>query len=402
MWQSIDIISCLTRQGRQEENLNSCKMIIDNILIKLYDYIIKMWKSVRRGNSCQAEYLWHIASIFTKNMLADRYLMWEDFSIACTLTDIICERNVFILISGFAGKEERMSKSREKKDTVEKEFVAFPDIAVDVINVLLYHGDAVTNEKTLLAAPTESVYQGKERLRSQYEDLCKYELAAGRINLIYLIANQSRVDRKMLLRKAGYTGGVYREQYEEKTKEIYPVIEFVLYWGDARWKSSRDIRQMFKKKRLPEKAWEYIDNLKLHVFEMRYLPEETRKLFQSDMRIVVDFLAEKEHYFSDRKVVHKAALIKMIKVLSGENDIDDIENWMEKQGVREEDEITVCELFDQYVRQGRQEGEKSGEARRLVEDVENVMKFFKVTLEKACEGLGTTVSGYEEAKKYSS
>ena len=180
------------------------------------------------------------------------------------------------------------------------------------------------------------------------------------------------------------------------------MIEFVLYWGDARWKSSRDIRQMFKKKRLPEKAWEYIDNLKLHVFEMRYLPEETRKLFQSDMRIVVDFLAEKEHYFSDRKVVHKAALIKMIKVLSGENDIDDIENWMEKQGVREEDEITVCELFDQYVRQGRQEGEKSGEARRLVEDVENVMKFFKVTLEKACEGLGTTVSGYEEAKKYSS
>ena len=33
---------------------------------------------------------------------------------------------------------------------------------------------------------------------------------------------------------------------------------------------------------------------------------------------------------SDRKIVHKAALIKMFKVLSGENDIGDIDKWMEE------------------------------------------------------------------------
>ena len=75
----------------------------------------------------------------------------------------------------------------------------------------------------------------------------------------------------------------------------------------------------------------------------------------------------------------------------------------------------MCELFDQYVRQGReegwregkteglregrQEGRMEGEARRLVADIENAMRFFQVTLEKACEGLGTTVGGYEEAKR---
>lgn len=37
-----------------------------------------------------------------------------------------------------------MGKTREKKDTVEKDFVAFPDIAADVINVLLYQGEMVT------------------------------------------------------------------------------------------------------------------------------------------------------------------------------------------------------------------------------------------------------------------
>lgn len=59
----------------------------------------------------------------------------------------------------------------------------------------------------------------------------------------------------------------------------------------------------------------------------------------------------------------------------------------------------MCELFDQYERKGIIEGEKRGEARRLVADIENAMKFFQVTLEKACEGLGTTVGRYEEAKK---
>ena len=78
------------------------------------------------------------------------------------------------------------------------------------------------------------------------------------------------------------------------------------------------------------------------------------------MRIVVDFLAEGDGYRSDRKIVHKAALIKMIKVLSGEMDTEDIEKWMEEQEIREKDEVTVCELFDQYERKGRVAGRIEG------------------------------------------
>ncbi len=256
-----------------------------------------------------------------------------------------------------------MGKKEEKKDTVEKEFVSFPDIAADTINVLLYEGKKIADAKKLLAGPTETIYQGGENLRSQYEDLCKYELVDGKINVMYLIANQSRTDGKMLLRKAGYIGGVYREQYENKTQNIFPVVEFVLYWGNHRWRSSRDIRRLFRERKIYDDTWKYIDELKLHVFEMRYLPEETRKLFQSDMRIVVDFLAEGNGYRSDRKIVHKAALIKMIKVLSRETDTEDVEKWMEEQEIREEDEVTVCELFDQYERKGERKGMEKGENR---------------------------------------
>ncbi len=254
----------------------------------------------------------------------------------------------------------KMNKTREKKDVVEKEFVSFPDIAADVINVLLYEGKEIVQADHLRSGPTETIYQGWEILRSQYEDLCKYELSDGKIRLMYLIANQSVTDGKMLLRKAGYVGGIYREQYEEKMQDCFPVIQFVLYWGIPGWKSGRELGKLFGKRNFPEETWKYIDELRLHIFEMRHLPEETRKLFQSDMRIVVDCLAEGNGYRSDRKIKHKAALIKMIKVLSGETDTEDVEKWMEEQGIREEDELTVCELFDQYVRQGRIEGIAAG------------------------------------------
>ena len=66
-----------------------------------------------------------------------------------------------------------MSETNEKKDIVEKEFVTFPDVAADVINVLLYQGERMADNDSLMAGHTESVYQGKKKLRNQYEDICK-------------------------------------------------------------------------------------------------------------------------------------------------------------------------------------------------------------------------------------
>ena len=260
-----------------------------------------------------------------------------------------------------------MGKPREIKDLVEKDFLSYPDIAADVINALLYQGRRVTTAGSLLAGPTESIYQGKKRLRNQYEDVCKYEMVNGKINLMYLIANQSRTDGKMLLRKAGYTGGAYRNQYEHGTQSPFPVVEFVLYWGIPRWRGSRDSRRLFRRRIIMEDTWNYIDEMKLHVFEMRHLREETRKLFHSDMRIVVDFLAEGSGYRSDRKIVHKAALIRMIRVLSGDTDTEDVEQWMNQQGIGEEDEIKVCELFDQYERRGLARGREEGRTEGIAE-----------------------------------
>ena len=55
---------------------------------------------------------------------------------------------------------------QESKDIVEKEFISFPDIAADVINVLLYQGNEITTAESLLDGPTETIYQGIGRLRN--------------------------------------------------------------------------------------------------------------------------------------------------------------------------------------------------------------------------------------------
>ncbi len=164
----------------------------------------------------------------------------------------------------------------------------------------------------------------------------------------------------MLLRKASYVGGIYREQYEKKTQNRFPVIELVLYWGKGKWTGGRSTHELFEGKKLPVRTMSYVDDLKLHVFELRNLPEEVRRLFQSDMRIVVDYLAEGKDYRSEQRVVHKETLIKLLRVLSGDENVEDTETIPQEMQVKEEDEISMCELFDQYVRKGRKEGLREG------------------------------------------
>ena len=46
----------------------------------------------------------------------------------------------------------------------------------------------------------------------------------------------------------------------------------------------------------------------------------------------------------------------MIQVLSGDYDVENVTEQLTKMNIKEEDEITVCELFEQYIRKGRSEG----------------------------------------------
>lgn len=288
----------------------------------------------------------------------------------------------------------------ESKDVTQKNLEGFPDVAADILNAFIYKGRQVVKAETLFAAPTETEYAvpGKA-LRNQMEDISKYEVQDGRIRAQYLLANQSDIDSAMILRKAGYVGAVYREQYDGKTADRFPVLSLLLYWGEEHWKKGRTIKEFFQKSELSGQFWKLADEIRLQVYEMRNLPQEVRELFQSDMRLVVDYLAEGNKFRSDRPVVHKEALIRLLRALGGDGNVEDTALILDEMNIKEEDEITMCELFDQYTRRGRQEGRQEGIRETIIRNVEGAMKNFGLDLAQACAGLEVSVEEYTLAKQ---
>ena len=117
-----------------------------------------------------------------------------------------------------------------QKDLSQKNLEMYPDVFADIMNALLHEGKKVLKDDQLCLAPTETIFgAGRNELKNQFQDVGMDELRDGRIHTKYMLENQTRIDRRLPMRKAGYHGVIYRRQYAEK--QVYPVVGLVLYWG---------------------------------------------------------------------------------------------------------------------------------------------------------------------------
>lgn len=246
-----------------------------------------------------------------------------------------------------------------QKDLAAKRFERSPEVFADIINALVFEGEQVVLPQDLQPAPTESLYPAVSgKLHGQYNDVSKYEMQNGRIAIQYTLENQSRPDYRILLRKAGYEGAIYRQQYDGK--DTYPAITLVLYWGEPAWNSSSDLYKFFRRKKIHRLARKYIDNVCLHMYSMRRLPQEVRRRFRSDMRVVADYLAEGKGYEpADQEIVDIDGTLRMLYALTGDADfINNIGMMQERQ--RRGGRVTMCEVVDKFVQRGREQGIKEG------------------------------------------
>ncbi len=243
-----------------------------------------------------------------------------------------------------------------QRDLTEKALEFYPDVFADTVNALLYEGEQIVLPENLQAAPTETLYQGKQgKLRNQFHDVSKFEMHKGKIRVQYTLENETVVKRKTILRKAGYAGAVYREQYDRK--EIFPFIGIVLFWGKSHWKAPRNLHQLFS---IDDYQSKYVDNICLHVYEMAHLPKSIRERFHSDMRIIVDYLAEGKGYVpSKQRIMHLEALLLMLKALTGDARYEEIIPDMQKEQ-ENVGEVSMCELLDKYEKRGMQTGMEMG------------------------------------------
>lgn len=246
-----------------------------------------------------------------------------------------------------------------QKDLAAKRFESSPEVFADIINAFIYEGEQVILPQNLQPAPTESLYSVQNgKLSNQYNDVSKYEIRNGKIVMQYTLENQSGPDYRILLRKAGYEGAIYRQQYNGK--DTFPAVTLVLYWGDVMWNPSSDLYKFFRRKKIHRKARKYIDNVCLHLYSMKRLPWEIRQRFRSDMRMVVDYLAEGEMYeATDREIADLDAMIRMLYALTGETDFMEHLEFLQKR-LEKGEKITMGYALTKYMERGREQGIQEG------------------------------------------
>lgn len=267
-----------------------------------------------------------------------------------------------------------------QKDLTGKNFMLYPDVYADILNALAYAGREVVYAGDLLPASTESLYPaGHGKLADQFSDAAMYQMKDGSIQVQYILENEVRAKAKTILRKAGYEGALYRRQLG--TDETYPIVSLLLYWGTTPWNQPVSIKEYFRKIDIDESTWKYITNEKLHVYAMARLPKQIRNRFQSDMRIVVDYLAEKNDYKpTTKKIAHPEALLLMLGALTNDKRYMKMMKALTKE--EKEGEITMCELLDKYENRGIQKGLQQGRQQGIQQGIQQGESRFAALSEK--------------------
>lgn len=272
-----------------------------------------------------------------------------------------------------------------EKDHTQKMLIGCRDVFAELINVLVYSGEKVVNEADLLAGPTESLYiEADNQTHQQLRDCGMYELHNGEIHALYNLENQSTIDAYMPLRCVGYDGAAYRSQCNDRknTYKTYPVFTFVLNWNTKPWNKATSILEALHFKPNPA-AYPYFNNSKMPVFNMCFLSKDVREKFQGDLRIILDYLCDRESLLKRNQTMkHPEEVIRMLHALTGDDQyLNSIPLFTSpaKKGAS-----TMCDLINSYYTEGHNTGLIEGRNSGLIEGRNQVIQ----ALISNCKDLG--------------
>lgn len=211
-----------------------------------------------------------------------------------------------------------------EKDVSEKLLEAHNDVFSDIVNGLLFQGEKVIAPDELENHFTIAGYESKGKLRSMERDVSKH-WKKGAIRLACIgLENQTTADADMPLRIIAYDGAEYKRQLLGNSPERYPVITLVLYFGTERkWKRPRSLLERIK---VAEELKPFVNDYKIHVFEIASLTPEQVKLFQSDFHVIADYLTQMKRQQaytpSKQQLAHPEETFQMMKQLTGNKDYE--------------------------------------------------------------------------------
>lgn len=246
-----------------------------------------------------------------------------------------------------------------QKDIVEKNLEDFNDVFADIVNVLVFQGERTIKPRELKPLTLRSQYKADDsKLHEVERDNAKY-WSKGRVKIaIFGLENQTSPDPDMPFRVIAYDGAAYRSQLlDKKSKARYPALSIVLYFGQSHWCHPKTIREMIQ---IPKGLDEYVNDYKVHIFEIAHLTEQQVKLFKSDFQIVADYFVQtqknKTYVPSKKTIKHVDAILKFMSVMTEDQRFLNI-----RKEALEGGDKNMCEVLDRIENQGIDKGIKIGE-----------------------------------------
>ena len=266
-----------------------------------------------------------------------------------------------------------------KKDRVEKFLESYNDVFADIFNVLLFRRKWIRQEK-LRPLDTESIYKTSDGLLGmQQRDVLK-EYGSSRFLVAALgIENQTTIDKDMPIRVMGYDYAVYRDQIKNSQKRT-PVITIVLNFSKQKWKSPLSLKEILH---IPKDLEPYVQDYKIHVFNIAHLSKEIRNQFTSDFKIVADYFAEKDsadYQPEDKEIKHVEGVLEMLRVFTDDMRYDIIKSDVIEK-TREGGRVTMCTFVDKMVNIGIEQGIEQGIDRGIEKGIHQGIK----VLIKTCQ-----------------
>lgn len=271
-----------------------------------------------------------------------------------------------------------------EKDITEKNLEALNDVFADIVNVLLFKGEQVINEKDLEADTTKSMFKADGKIHEQERDVSKF-WKNGEIRISILgIENQTAQDSDMPLRVISYDGASYKQQLlDKKQKKRYPVATLVLYFGtEEKWSKAKHLYDCFE---VPVKLKPFVNDYKINVFNIAFLSPKTISMFKSDFKIIAEYFRAKrlnqKYKGSKEKLKHANETLKMFSALTGDDSFEKVYN----EGNFKKGGITMCDVVERIRNDGRTEGRTEGILEGKADVIRKMLDANALTIEQIAD-----------------
>ena len=227
-----------------------------------------------------------------------------------------------------------------EKDILEKKLFMFNDVFADFLNGIIFNGRQVVEESELFDLSGWSHYKADDsRHRYQDRDVVKLWKKKNVVISLIGIENQDIPDKDMVFRVLSYDGASYKTQLAKKDedkrkhlkdkknteiveigkedeKDIFPVITFVIYYGEEEWKHKITLCERLK---LEGTITKYVSDYKVNLIDLKKMTEDDINKFKKDFRLLADYLANGSNHTSEStELNHPEEICELILKLTGE------------------------------------------------------------------------------------